>query len=384
MKILLAGDLVITKQDQEYFESGRIENVIGNEMIQLLSSMDYRIVNLEAPLYDEDYPELKFGPNLRISTKSIEGIKKINPSLVLLANNHIMDYGREGMASTIKLLSKCNIPCIGVGENLNSIQDFYVLEKNNSNVCVYNVSDKEFGIATESLPGMNSLDLVDIWGKLEELKEKYDYLIVVYHGGKEHYRYPTPFLKKICRKMVDCGSDLVVSQHSHCVGSMETYNNSVIVYGQGNFIFNELGKESNEFWNNGLLLKVEVTNEMKVDFVPFFVKNSKIQIARGVNEKKILLPFFERSKRIDDDVFIRSSFDDFSREQLHMYLSFLGGYGKWMRRIDKKIFNGYFIKRRYSKQRLLPIKNFMECNAHREVLLNAVNQEINEIKKRSK
>ena len=43
-----------------------------------------------------------------------------------------------------------------------------------------------------------------------ELKKQCDYVIVLYHGGKEHYRYPSPYLQKVCRKIVDKGADIVV------------------------------------------------------------------------------------------------------------------------------------------------------------------------------
>lgn len=61
---------------------------------------------------------------------------------------------------------------------------------------------------------------------------------MLYHGGKEYYRYSSPNLQKTCRKMTEKGADLVLCQHSHCIGSYEEYNDSTILYGQGNFIFN--------------------------------------------------------------------------------------------------------------------------------------------------
>ena len=82
---------------------------------------------------------------------------------------------------------------------------------------------------------------------------------------KEHYRYPSPYLQKVCRKMVEKGANLVVCQHSHCIGSYETYNNSTIVYGQGNFIFN---KHDNEYWNSSLLIKLRFEKGIKVEYIP--------------------------------------------------------------------------------------------------------------------
>ena len=71
----------------------------------------------------------------------------------------------------------------------------------------------------------------------EQKDNKCDYTIVLYHGGKEYYRYPSPNLQRVCRYMIEKGTDLVICQHSHCIGCEENYLSGKIVYGQGNFIF---------------------------------------------------------------------------------------------------------------------------------------------------
>ncbi|WP_371315358.1 CapA family protein, partial [uncultured Duncaniella sp.] len=55
--------------------------------------------------------------------------------------------------------------------------------------------------------------------------------------------------------MVDCGADLISCQHSHCIGTIEQYNGSTIVYGQGNSVFGY--RDGDNSWNRGLLLQVE-------------------------------------------------------------------------------------------------------------------------------
>src|SRR5699024_1436352 len=111
-------------------------------------------------------------------------------------------------------------------------------------------------------PGANPFDPLESFDHIQELKSKCDYVIVLYHGGKERYRYPSPYLQKVCRKFAQKGADLIVCQHSHCIGAYEEFEGSTIIYGQGNFIFNTL---NNEFWNTSLLIKVEITNEIYIN-----------------------------------------------------------------------------------------------------------------------
>ncbi|MFP3360883.1 CapA family protein, partial [Planococcus sp. SIMBA_143] len=84
-------------------------------------------------------------------------------------------------------------------------------------------------------------------------------------GGKEHYRYPSPYLQKICRKFVEKGADIVICQHSHAVGCFEEYHNSTIIYGQGNFVFDN---SNIEFWQTSILVDINIKDGITIDYIP--------------------------------------------------------------------------------------------------------------------
>ena len=65
--------------------------------------------------------------------------------------------------------------------------------------------------------------------------------------------------------MVQKGADLVVCQHSHCIGCYESYKGSTIIYGQGNFIFDHL---ENEYWKTSMLIKLTLGEQCSIDFIP--------------------------------------------------------------------------------------------------------------------
>ena len=238
MKIIIGGDLVPTKNNIKSFENGSIDKLIDEGLQEEWYDADFRIFNLETPLVDKQSPILKNGPNLIASTKSFNGIKALNPSLISLANNHIMDQGKKGFESTIDLLNKNYIPYVGVGDKLENAFKPYIIEDGDKKIGIYACAEHEF-IVGDNYPGANPFDPLNSLDHINDLKDKCDYTIVLYHGGKEHYRYPSPYLQKACRKMVVKGADLVLCQHSHCIGSYERYNYGDIIYGQGNFIFNK-------------------------------------------------------------------------------------------------------------------------------------------------
>jgi len=269
LSILIAGDLVPTKTNEGLFVKGEMSSLLGDTLNELFQKADVSSVNLECPLTTNDTPIAKCGPNLRALPETIKGIKALNPTVIGLANNHILDYGEKGLLDTLSLLSDNDIPYVGVGKNLkDAAQSIHVVEKKGWRIGFYACAEHEFTIVTEKRPGANPFDPLETGDIVKSLKDecKLDILIVLYHGGKEYYQYPSPGLQKVCRHLVQKGADLVVCQHSHCIGAYEHYSSGDIVYGQGNFIFDmqhPLSKES-------LLISYELEKEKKpvLSFIP--------------------------------------------------------------------------------------------------------------------
>ena len=126
------------------------------------------------------------------------------------------------------------------------------------------------------------------------LKKETDYVIVIYHGGKEHVRYPSTRLRNLCREIVLCGADVVLTQHSHCIGCYEEYEGGHILYGRGNFHFTKSGMR--ESWYTGLLVEVDIKDELKIQFIPLVFGNSSIDVAKGEKAKEIMTAFEERNE----------------------------------------------------------------------------------------
>ena len=100
------------------------------------------------------------------------------------------------MKSTTDILNKHGIPFVGIGDNLSEASKPYIIQKEEFNIGIYACAEHEFSIATENSSGANPFDPLEGLDHIQALKGKCDYVIVLYHGGKEHYRYPSPNLKK--------------------------------------------------------------------------------------------------------------------------------------------------------------------------------------------
>lgn len=370
MNIIIAGDLVPTQSNYHLFNNGDVQSLLGKKLSYIWNNIDYKIFNLETPLMDQTDPIEKCGPNLIAPTSTIHGINALNPTLVMLANNHILDQGHQGLSSTIEALEKNKINYIGAGIDINNACKACIIKNKGIKVGIYACVEHEFSIATSNSSGANPFDPFESFDHINSIKSKCDYVIVIYHGGKEHYRYPSPYLQKVCRKIVDKGADLVVCQHSHCIGCYEKYEQSTIIYGQGNFIFDRL---DNDFWKSSILINVTYKNKhVVVDYIPIVKKGNAIRLAEKEEKHALLSGFHERSHRIKDKDFINDEYDRLVKKMSkHYLLSFYGN--NMIFKIIKKLFGLKLIKLIHSKNSINLIKNIIECETHREILLKALN-----------
>lgn len=364
MKIIIGADIVPTQSNKDAFSKGEILKVIDEKLYQRLQNAEFRIFNLEVPLTDVETPIKKCGPNLIAPTSCINGIKNLGVDLLTLANNHIMDQDVQGLESTFKVLSENNIKYVGAGNSLSEAQKPYIIEKGGMKIGIYACVEHEFSIAEENQPGANPFDPLESLDHIAKLKNECDYVLVLYHGGKEYYRYPSPYLQRACRKMCDKGADLVICQHSHSVGCEEKYNQSTIVYGQGNFIFDA---KSDEFWDSAVLISAEFTNKMKIDYIPLGKSNGIIKISKN---ESILKDFYSRSEEIKNSEFIKEKYAKFADSMLHGYICTICGVSLPFRILNKLC--SHRLKRKISKKRMLAIRNYVECEAHRELLLKGL------------
>lgn len=372
MNILIGADLVPTASNFSAFKAGNGVSLVGEALLDVLNNADYRIFNLEVPLCDNAAPIEKCGPALIAPTDSISGYNALGVDLLTLANNHIMDQDNQGLISTINLLNGNGIAYLGAGETLEQAKKPYNFQLDGKKIGVYACAEHEFSIADDKAPGANPFDPFESLDHIAEMKGECDYAIVLYHGGKEHYRYPSPSLQKTCRKMVEKGADLVVCQHSHCVGCEEKYNGATIVYGQGNFLFD--GSE-NECWQTSLIVSVNENGE--VSYIPLKKTGNSVRVAKEDEAADIMDGFINRSEEIKQNGFIERKYTEFAETMINQYLFAFSGIKKtFIYKVINKLsghkMDSWILKNKYTKAKKLALQNFIECEAHRELLIQGL------------
>ena len=375
MNILIGADLVPTQSNVDLFAAGDAQALVGDELYQLLCNADYRIFNLEVPLTDREKPIPKCGPNLIAPTKCIAAYKAMQIDLLTLANNHILDQDQQGLESTCAVLDAAGIAYTGVGQTPEDAAKPYIFGCDGNRIGVYACAEHEFSIVTDSTPGANPIDLLESPDHVAALKAQCDFVIVLYHGGKEHYRYPSPNLQKVCRKLVEKGADLVICQHSHCIGCEEKYQGGTIVYGQGNFLFDH---SESEFWQTSLL--VQIGNGFQVSYIPLKKDRNGVRMADNMESNEITSTFQMRSQECLNPDIVKARFEETIQQNLVSYMMDISGIDinlplRVIHKISRGRFFDWYIKKRYTLQKCMNVINHTECESHNEILLCGLKRE---------
>lgn len=373
-KIYIAADIVPTKSNEKLFVEKNRQGLIGGEICGLFDRADFIIMNLEIPLTDHASPIPKNGPNLIAGSETVHGLQAINPCFYTLANNHILDQGEAGLESTIRLLEERGIKYSGAGKNISDAAEPFAVSIENKTIGIYCCAEHGFSIAGEDSPGANPFDPLVSFDHVRDLKSRCDYGIVLYHGGKEHYRYPSPQLQRIFHKFADSGADLVVAQHTHYIGCQEDYGQARLIYGQGNFLFD--GSDS-EYWQTSLLIELCLDREISVSYIPLVKRENKVRMAAEPERTAILDAFDARSKQITEKGFVSENYQRYAKSALNGYLNRMGG--RFSRALPVRALNR-ITKRKltdklYNRQDRLAIQNFLDCEAHRELLAEGLKSE---------
>lgn len=299
MKYLICGDFTATEENSDLFRQGE-DKTLFNDVLDVIKSSDRVFVNIETALTDSDGKIEKYGPHLKTPPETAQLLKKIGVTDCGLSNNHIFDYGPEGALDTIKFLTDAGMEVTGFGNNAEDARKNHCfVTPEGKRVVLIAVSDREYAYALEDRMGARVYDEYDTILDIRDAKKDADFVIVIYHGGKEFSRYPSPRLRKSCQAMIKHGADAVICQHTHCVGCYEKFEGGHILYGQGNFHF---AREHHfEGWNDGLMVMLDITDKCEISFIPCVRRGVGIRLANEAEAVEIMDGFNKRNEELKTD-----------------------------------------------------------------------------------
>jgi poly-gamma-glutamate synthesis protein (capsule biosynthesis protein) len=369
--ILITGDFVPHGRVLNMIKENVFEHVF-NKFEDILSTTDINITNLECPFVNKSKPIRKIGPLLKAPIESAEIFRGGKINIVTLANNHILDFGKEGLADTITACNNVGIQTIGAGLNKSQLQKPLIIKKSNIVIGLINFAESEFSIVQNGNYGANPLDIQVIYNQITELKKSVDSIIIIAHGGHEFYKYPSPELVKRYRMLIDFGANAVVGHHPHCFSGFELYKHGVIFYSLGNFSFDWPGMNKIG-WNDGYAVKLMIDNNRKLDFeiIPYKQGTSDIPGIRLLNdEEKILFnkEVNEINSVIASEELLLKKWEEYVIKMSEKYLTLIQPTNRLIKALQSRnLLPKIFYSDNHNRMMLL---NLIRCESHREVLLS--------------
>ncbi|MBP9711128.1 MAG: CapA family protein [Candidatus Pacebacteria bacterium] len=226
VSVLFVGDIMLDRAVAQHARQYG-DRILFAGVQQLFRSTDLLVGNLEGSIttnesVSEQNPKIlkfTFDPHFA------DLLYSLGFDAVSLANNHALDFGAEGYASTQEFLRAAGIAPFG--HPLNNRDLSTPLRINGQTVC---------------LIGYHSLfDPESAWvaAEIKKLRPVCTQVVVMAHWGEEYQHEPTAHQIRMAHLFIDLGADVVIGAHPHIVQPIEIYNNRAIFYSLGNFLFDQ-------------------------------------------------------------------------------------------------------------------------------------------------
>ena len=251
LELMAVGDMMLDRKPAYAIKS------IGllapfEQVASTLSSADISIGNLECAITERGTAESKTY-TFRAPTLASQSLQLAGFDLLTLANNHSLDYGEVGLMDTLGALQSNQILTVGAGENKTTAFAPVIIEKNGIKLAFLAYLDiqswrydYQAWEATNEEPGI-------AWGhpeimtqEIRKAKQLADFVIVLMHFGMEGEYPPTQQQVETAHNAIDSGALLVIGAHTHLLQPIEEYNNGLIAYSLGNFVFDGFASNANK------------------------------------------------------------------------------------------------------------------------------------------
>lgn len=368
-KVIFFGDFV-TNHNKHLSLSG--------ELIHLLNTCDLKVANFEVPVVSKGRPVSKSGPNICQDIESVDWLKERSFSAVSLANNHIMDYGEEGLKATLQKFEQ--VPCMGAGfwKDAYKVNEFYLSD--GIKIGVICCTHHEFGVLDDKFSRGGEIGCAwvlhpNVISLIQEGKNKFDYLVVMPHAGVEYMEQPLPEWREIYRLFIDLGADAVVASHPHVPQGWEFYKSKPICYSLGNFCFERKNlSHVPEHWYESLccILNISAPHTAEMEIRPIVFRQSEGYICD--NPAKEFADYLSRINSILSD---EDRYMDYVNQYVlrllphYMGLFSRGGFvtGRFQKEYIKGFIEGFQGKGFWRYEHAL---NNIQCESHRWAILRAL------------
>ena len=268
-------------------ERGTLRNLF-TDIAPALRGMDIALCNLEGPLSRRsDQQSSVQAAAFRGLPQYCRLLQEAGFTHVNVANNHILQHGRDAFDDTVRILEEHGLRAVGLRSTQAGRMSQPVAARiRGRNVCVIGYSGVRDRYVTADAGYAHFMDAAAVAAEIATLSREFDDVIVSCHAGDEGLSYPAPSQITSYRSFIDAGARCVLGHHSHVFQPVESYGRGAIAYSLGNFVFDL-------FWDPRSTLSAILLLELKPQGIQWQLQETEFtpeyRVVRAVKEQSARL-----------------------------------------------------------------------------------------------
>jgi len=256
--VFAAGDFGLTGWLAEgRCDGDRFDSLVDRGVAETVRSCDLAIANFEGAIGVEREPPPKVGPVVEMDRGAVSLLRHVGFGVVSMANNHVMDYGAEGLLEGMRLCREQGIKTCGAGQSLDEALGPAWVRVAGLRVAVLGLCEQEFGAADAGRAGTAPISDPQAMLRVAAVSREADVVIVVAHGGVEYAPFSPIQRQRQLEALVDAGASLVIGHHPHVPQGWQRRGDGLILHSLGNFHFWH-GRHPWAFHSGGMGVRVRL------------------------------------------------------------------------------------------------------------------------------
>ena len=242
-----AGDIQVGESEWPLLSGSEngLSSLLRGGVLDLLRRPDITVANLESTVSVRGFPNPRKRFRFRMPPGSAAALRKAGLGLVLLGNNHSLDFGFDAFEDTIADLHESGLAMVGAGRTLSEAAAARFMGAGPDRIAFIGYAffpNETLGFTlAEAAAGPTkagvSADEAEAMGRVREAAASGATIVVLAHGGIEYLAAPSSAARALYARFAEAGAALVVGTHPHLLQGCEARDGSLIAYSLGNFLF---------------------------------------------------------------------------------------------------------------------------------------------------
>ena len=232
VRLAAVGDLMLSGEVARRHPPGHLSVDMFDGVAPILRSADIAFGNLETPMCTQAVRRKLF----RADPAMAPILAAAGFNVLSLANNHILEYGAQGLSECARVVTESGIVVLGAGGNQETARRPVIVDRRGLRVGLLGFGRTLQVQKDRSAPGFVEWDEAEAVRAIRDLKGSVDVVVVSIHIGYMWIDYPSPEFKGAADRLIEEGAHVVLMHHAHVLQGYQAKDGRLAVYNLGNFI----------------------------------------------------------------------------------------------------------------------------------------------------